>query len=124
LKKIAVVDMDDTLAIPRKLTYYLWTISRLIFKLGILLQKRNNSLFKTLKEYDKIIILTGRTERYRKITEYQLRKFGVKPDKIIFCPLNDVILNWKKSVVKRVEQTEGDIEWFDDLRYTYRKEGE
>jgi len=115
-KKIAVVDMDDTLAIPRKFTYYLWTISRLIFKLGILLQRRNDALFETLKEYDEIIILTARTEKYRKITEYQLKKFGITPQKIIFCPMNQVIYEWKKKELEKVGEN---FDWFDDLNTRY-----
>jgi len=122
-KRIAVVDMDDTLAIPRKLTYYLWTLARWIFNLGRYLQKRNDNLAELLKNYDEIIILTARTEKHRKITEHQLRKFGVNPDKIIFCPINDVIFNWKKNVVKSLEQTEEHVEWFDNLLYTYGEEG-
>ena len=119
-RKIAVVDIDDTLAIPRKWTYYLWTIARWIFNVGRHLQKRNNALFESLKEYDEIIILTARTEKHRKITEYQLKKFGVKLDKIIFCPINQVIYEWKQRELEKIGK---DVDWFDNLKYTYGAEG-
>ena len=118
-RKIAIVDVDDTLAIPRKLTYYLWTVARAIFNLGRHLQKRNNILFEKLKDYDEIIILTARTEKHRKITEHQLEKFGLNPSRIIFCPINQVIFEWKKKELEKL----GEHDWFDNLKYTYGAEG-
>ncbi|MEM3714989.1 MAG: FkbM family methyltransferase [Nitrososphaeria archaeon] len=114
-KKTAVVDMDDTLAIPRKMTYYLWTLSRWIFNLGVRLQKPNGELLQKLKDYDNIIILTARTKKHQKVTEYQLWKFGIKPSKVIYCPLDEIIYHWKKRIVKDL----GEVDWYDNLTYTY-----
>ena len=120
MKRVAVVDMDDTLAIPRKLTYYLWTLARWIFNFGRRLQKRNDKLFETLKGYDEIVVLTARTEKHRKITEHQLRKWGVNPKKIVFCPINRVVYEWKR---RELDKIDAHIEWFDNLKYTLGAEG-
>ena len=129
MKRIAVVDMDDTLAMPRKLTHYLWTLARFIFNLGRLLQKRNDALFEKLKGYDTVIVLTARTEKHRRITEHQLRKWGIQHADIIFCPVNHVMFGWKQTELERIEffqrLAHGDvkIEWFDNLKYVLGAEG-
>jgi hypothetical protein len=120
MKKIIVVDMDDTIAIPRKFSYYLWTVARFIFNLGRRLQKRNDVLCEKLSAYDRIIVLTARPEKLKEVTMSQLRKFSINPEKVIFCPVNEVVYRWKKEVIEQIEKDNScEVDWIDDLKDKY-----
>ena len=116
MKKLAVVDMDGTLAKPRMLTRCIWRIARKIFEFGRLTEKRNNQLFLRLQKYDEVIVLTARTANHRAITEWQLRNFAVTPRRIIFCPINRVVYEWKKSELQKIGHK---LDWYDDLNFSY-----
>jgi len=121
MKKIIVVDMDDTIAIPRKFSYYLWTVARLIFNLGRRLQERNDTLYEKLSGYDRIIVLTARPEKLKEVTMSQLRKFNIYPEKVIFCPTNEIVYRWKKEMIKHIEKANScEVDWIDDLKDKYK----
>jgi uncharacterized HAD superfamily protein len=113
--KTIVVDVDETLFKSRKICFFLRAIAKMLFKLSLFLQKPNTRLIKKLNEYDTIIVLTARGENYRKFTERQLKKHGVKYDKLIMYNYSDSIFSWKSKTVAAIFPDE----WIDDVKDRY-----
>jgi len=64
-------------------------------------QKPDPYLIDKLRSYDTIIILTARGENYRNFTEKQLKKHGIKYNKLIMCNYSDLIFSWKSREVSK-----------------------
>jgi len=112
--KIAIVDMDNTLVLPTFLTRICWKLSQFFRQLGIKLENYNVALVNELRDYDKVYILTGRSNSDVKLTLEQVRRvipnFSVEPK-----PSN-LILGWKKQTVNAIEKLypEAEVTWYDD----------
>ena len=105
-KRIGVFDLDGTLVKRSGRGWFGEKILRLI-------EKPNREMITKIKDYDVVIILTGRNKAYRELTEQQLKRFGVKFDKLIMHPELDRILDWKREQIEKLKR-EGEVEWFDD----------
>jgi hypothetical protein len=119
MKRIAVVDVDETIARSRRLTRLFWRIGYWLLRAGLRFQKRNNELCRKLEEYDEVIVLTGRNERtMRKATDEQLQRYGLKNivTRIIMCPEGQLKSKWKHEMFKSIQDSnqECNIDWFDD----------
>jgi uncharacterized HAD superfamily protein len=113
--KTVVVDIDETLLKSRKICYYLRTLAKILIKLSFYFQKPNEKLIDRLNEYDNILVLTARGENYRSFTEKQLKRCGVKYNRLIMCNYSDLILAWKRQNVAAISPNE----WIDDLKDKY-----
>ena len=112
--KLAIVDIDDTLLSGGRLSRLFWRLSLTFQRIGRRLQRVNPLLLYQLREYDAIVILSGRDRSEIQFTQNQLRKAGVRFDKLICCPRKDIINGWKFSVVSSLDK--GDrIVWIDDI---------
>jgi len=112
--KVAIVDMDGTLVFPTFLTRICWKLSRFLRQLGIRLENYNLSLVNELRQYDKVFILTGRSNSDLKVTLNQVRKvcgdFAIEPKPA------DLILRWKRQTVSAIKElyAKAEVTWYDD----------
>jgi len=113
--KTVVVDIDETLLKSRKICYYLRTLAKMLFKLSLYLQKPNKKLIDKLSEYDNVVVLTARGENYRKFTDKQLKRHGVRYDKLIMCNYSDLTFSWKSKTVATISPDK----WIDDIKDRY-----
>lgn len=114
MKKI-VVDIDETLLKSRKICYFLRYMAKILFKLSLMFQKPDLFLISKLASYDTIIVLTARGENYRNFTKKQLKKYGIRYDKLIMCDYVNLIFKWKSEKVSEISPNE----WIDDLKNRY-----
>jgi len=112
--KLAVVDIDDTLLMGGRLSRLFWHFSLTFQRMGRRLQKVIGRLLDLLPEYDTVVILSGRDKHEIQFTQSQLRKAGIRFDKLICCPRKDLINKWKMSVVDSLDK-ENRIVWIDDI---------
>ena|SRR2546425_2847786 len=112
--KLVVVDIDDTLLMGGRLSRFFWRLSLTFQRIGRRLQKVNSPLLGQLGEYETVVILSGRDRGETRFTQNQLRKAGVRYDKLICCPRKDLIKNWKMSIVSALDKDHR-IVWIDDI---------
>ena len=114
-----VLDLDKTLYKYKWYGIIFMRISQFFHDLALKAGRFDEGLYKKY-ENDEIIILTGRNDRfYSKTTLEQLKKDNVKYSKIYVCPKEDLVLRWKKQIVKKEK---ADI-WLDDMSEIKRKIG-
>lgn len=111
---MAVVDIDDTLLNGGRLSRFFWRLSLSLQRVGRRLQRVNSPLLEELRKYETILILSGRDNGEVRFTQTQLRRAGVRFDKLICCPRKELINSWKASVVSSLDRTNG-IVWIDDI---------
>jgi len=110
-KEIAVFDLDNTLYDNGLITRVLQWIAECVFKLSYLLQRPNRKMLQKLTEYNKVIILSARSrDRYLSVTLRQVKKNGIRYNKIILFPERTIKLGWKKKVISSL----GNVDWYDD----------
>ncbi len=112
--RVAVVDIDDTLFLGGRISFFLWHISLFIQRIGRKLQRVNSTLLLQLEGYERVIVLTGRDEKEVQFTKGQLRRAGVKFDSLICCPRKKLINEWKAQIVGDISHREK-VVWFDDI---------
>lgn len=111
--KQAVVDIDNSLLHPGRLSWFFWRIATLAQRLGRRRQRVDHALVQKLAEYDRVIILTSRDVRDQEFTLRQLSRAGIEPDRVIFCPRREVLTRWKIVQVESLAPN-GPIDWFED----------
>ena len=111
---IAVVDIDDTLLVSPKVSYFFWWLSLVFQRIGRRLQRANSALISGLNNYERVIVLTGRDARENQFTMDQLRRAGIRFTTLVCCPRKRLIDQWKISVVETYGK-QGSVVWIDDL---------
>jgi hypothetical protein len=107
-----VVDLDETLFKSGKISYYLRTLAKILFKLSLRFQKPDKNLIAELAEYGTVIVLTARGDSYFNLTKKQLIRHGVTYDKIYMSNYRDLTMDWKKVIVFK----EKPDKWVDDMK--------
>ena len=113
-QNMAVVDIDDTLLLGGRASRFFWYLSLLFQRMGRRLQRANLSQISQLQAYDRIVILSGRDIKELRFTEEQLKKRGIKFDKLVCCPRKELINNWKTSMVQELSRGTVTV-WIDDI---------
>lgn len=112
------IDLDNTLFKDSWISTLLIKISRFVFRQALRFQYINakiDTLIMIHRYNDcKIIILTGRNYKYRKITSDQLSKFKIDYDQLILAPDKGIVTDWKRKEIKRITRGNSYI-WYDDL---------
>lgn len=112
--KIAVVDVDGTLALDGSVSRASWRLAAFFQRLGRRTQRANTELIRKLGAYDRIVILTSRDARDEQSTKNQLVRFGLKFDSIVTANRKDVLSKWKSQEIAKLGPGEAII-WIDDL---------
>src|SRR3989441_11307660 len=113
-RDMAVVDIDDTLLLGGRASRFFWYLSLLFQRMGRRLQRANLTQISQLQVYDRIVILSGRDIKELRFTEEQLKKRGIKFDKLVCCPRKELINNWKTSIVQELSRGTVTV-WIDDI---------
>jgi len=113
-RNMAVVDIDDTLLLGGRASRFFWYLSLLFQRMGRRLQRANLTQISQLQVYDRIVILSGRDIKELRFTEEQLKKRGIKFDKLVCCPRKELISNWKTSMVQELSRGTVTV-WIDDI---------
>lgn len=108
-RKIGVFDLDGTLIERKGGGWFLRQFGERVLRL--LIEKPNIEMVGKTKDYDEVVILTGRPTINRELTEKQLKKFNIRYDRLLMFPESE-IMKWKRHVIK--ENFDGDVDWFDD----------
>ncbi len=111
---IAVVDVDDTVLVSPRISYFFWRLSLMFQRIGRRLQKSNSSLIAQLSNYNEVVVLTGRDAKDSHFTADQLKRAGVDFTRLVCCPRKVLIDEWKVSVVKKYGEN-GPVVWIDDM---------
>ena len=111
---IAVVDIDDTLLMSHRVSYFFWWLSLVFQRIGRRLQRANSALISGLNNYNRVVVLTGRDAKENQFTMNQLNKAGIRFTTLICCPRRKLIDEWKISVVETYSRL-GSVVWIDDL---------
>src|SRR3989442_14200447 len=113
-RNMAVVDIDDTLLLGGRASRFFWYLSLLFQRMGRRLQRANLTQISQLQVYDRIVILSGRDIKELRFTLKQLKKRGIKFDRLVCCPRKELINNWKTSMVQELSRGTATV-WIDDI---------
>lgn len=113
---VLVVDLDDTLFLHTFWTRLFFSISKFWHKLALKSESLNTKLAEDIHNR-KVIILTARNLYGDKdIVTQNLRKHGIKYEEIILCPRNQIMMDWKKRELEKIERKYGTYFWIDDMK--------
>lgn len=115
-KRLVIIDMDETLMHSNRIVWIFMHISRYFRHVGLWFQRKNNKILNEITNDDTVIILTGRIKEDKNMTEKQVKRVGIEPDKIIMIDWKILALDWKKGVVETLKEIYGiyNVLWFDD----------
>jgi len=113
-KKVIVVDLDDTLFRGNILSCFLLWLSKLVYKIGILIQSVDVNVSSRLRQYSKRIVLSGRANDWaRNLTLMQLAINNIGVDEVILCPRAKLYDDWKRKKITELQQQHGSLDWID-----------
>jgi hypothetical protein len=114
--KILVVDVDGTLVLAPMISRIFRLAASVCVDIARRIEHVNAKIVSKMDGYDKVIILTGRNITDFRSTERQLRSMKVPFDSIMCCPLDELVVRWKTSVVQRLsDDSVCYIDWIDNI---------
>ena len=113
--RILVTDLDNTLIRTPRTSRFFFLLSWVFQVIGRRLQGVNTNLLKHFEDYDKVVILSGRSLTDFEPTKRQLKRLRIPYDDVMCCPVTTIVGLWKlRSVRDLMHANHSEVWWIDD----------